>query len=364
MENKIHYWRTEMGKKGLENIIDSYKGERISQGPVTRELENRISDLVGAPYVVCTTSGSMALFMTALTLGLGPGDEVIIPNRTFHATAHAVLLTGADVRLCDVMPDIPAMDVEALRKLITPKTKAIYTVQLNGRSCDMENINEIAREHGLFVVEDAAQAFLSRNQRGFLGTQGDMGIYSMGMTKFISTGQGGLVVTKSRELYERLISWQSHGVVDTMEDEYRQLGFNFRFNDILASIGLGQIEMLEEKIERVNTIYKMYDEVLEQFPFLQMIPVRYEEGEIPLWVEVLCSERERLREFLASKGIGTRKFLPNLEYSPYIHKEPERQFPNSRRYHAEGLFLPAGPAQPLENVERTIETLREYDKKR
>jgi dTDP-4-amino-4,6-dideoxygalactose transaminase len=179
----------------------------------------------------------MALTMSLLTLGIGPGDEVIVPNRTFMATAHAALILGAKVRLVDVLPDRPLLDVAQVEAAITPRTKAVLAVHLNGRAVDMPALKALAPRHNLKVVEDAAQAFLSKGSFGWLGAQSDFGCFSLGMTKLVSTGQGGFVVTRDESLYHRMRRVQCHGVVDTLIDTYEMLGSNFKFNDVLASIG-------------------------------------------------------------------------------------------------------------------------------
>lgn len=191
LQNEVPWWRTALGPEEIEMVVESIRAEHISGGPVTAQLEQAIGATLGVPYVVCTTSGSMALTLAMMILGVGHGDEVIVPNRTFMATAHAALMLGAKIRLVDVRPDIPAMDTDQLEAAVTPRTKAIVAVHLNGRATDMKAVNEIARRHGVAVVEDAAQAFLSKTRRGWLGAQSDLGCYSLGMTKLVSTGQGG-----------------------------------------------------------------------------------------------------------------------------------------------------------------------------
>lgn len=356
--NNITWWRTEFGQQEIRNITDAINSEHISQGVITAEFEARLSKALEVPYVVVTTSGSMALLMALMALGVGPGDEVIVPNRTWIATAHAPLMLGAKVVLVDVKSDLPVMDVYQIKKKITQKTKVIMPVHLGGRSVDMEEIRAISKEYGLAVVEDAAQALFSKNKFGYLGTQSDIGCFSLSVAKLISTGQGGFTVTKDKAIYDKLKSIRSHGVNDVINVTYTNPGFNFRFTDIQAAIGLAQLDRLQEKIAGVKAVYARYASVMDKFPFLKFIPVNIEVGEIPLYIEVLSSQRDKLIQFLADYGIGTRPFYPDLDLANYFG--PFEKFPNARIFGKQGLFLPCGPTQSLENIDRVIEILRKY----
>jgi len=322
----IPWWRIKFGLEEAHKIIDSMVKEKISQGTVTMELEAEIAKKLNVPYVIATTSGSIALLMTLMSLGIKHGDELIVPNRTFIATSHAGLILGAKIVLVDTEPDIPVMDVSKIREKITSRTRAIIPVHLNGRSVNMDEVNNIAREYGLYVVEDACQAFYSRNPQGFLGTRSDIGCFSMGVTKLVSTGQGGIIVTRNQELYEKCRLIRNHGVVDILNDSYNQPGFNFKFTDLLASMGLVQLSRLADKVAYVNKIYRTYEQGLADCNFVKLIPVKISHGEIPLYAEVLCNNREKLMDDLKTYGIETRRFLPDLCLSPYL--ENTGDFPN------------------------------------
>lgn len=358
MVNTISWWRTHFGREEADLIADSISREHISQGEVTADFERRISKVLDVPYVVATTSGSTAILMSLIAVGIKPGDEVIVPNRTWIATAHAPLLLGAKVILADVEKDRTVLDVSCLKGKITKRTKAIIPVHLNGRSVNMPEVNKIAEKHGLKIIEDAAQAFCSRNEFGFLGCQSLAGCFSLSVSKLISTGQGGFIVTRDKNLYEKLRLIRTHGVSNLVDVSYTQLGFNFRFNDILASIGIVQISHLEERIAKVKAIYAKYAEALQALSFLKLIPVDVSAGEIPIYVEVLAPERERLIKFLLSHNIQVRPFYPDLDRASYLQNQDE--FPCSRVFGEQGLFLPSGPEQPISNVEKVLRVLKEF----
>lgn len=357
---RISWWRTTFGEEEIGRIADAIRKEHISQGPIVEEFESSLAGFLGVPHVVATTSGSTALLMALMAAEVGPGDEVIVPNRTWIATAHAAALLGAKVKLVDVGASQPIVDVAKIEEAITPRTKAIIPVHLNGRSSAMREINNLARNVGARVIEDAAQAFGSRNADGLLGTQSDMGCFSLSVAKIIATGQGGYIATRSTELYEKLLAIRTHGVGSVIDAQWSRLGFNFRFTDILAAIGVVQLQQIDERIAKVKAIYSRYAEAMPAFPFLRLLPVNVTAGEIPIYVEVLCEERERLIEYLADCGIQSRPFYPDLHLASYLGEQGS--FPNSRIYSEQGVFLPSGPGQTMENIDFVLAALRAYGK--
>jgi perosamine synthetase len=358
--NKISWWRTDFGQPEIDRISASIRHEQISQGAVTAEFEQALAKRLAVPYVVATTSGSMALLMACMAADIGPGDEVIVPNRTWIATAHAPFLLGAKVVLTDVEGDRPVIDVADVERKITSRTKAIIPAHLNGRDANLEALGEIARRHGIRIIEDAAQAIGSRNGGGLLGTQGDLGCFSLSVAKLIATGQGGFVVTRDEALFRKLQALRTHGVSDVIHANWTIPGFNFRFNDILASVGLVQLGKLEKRIEIVRAIYERYRAAIAGLDSVRLIPVDVERGEIPIYVEVLCPERERLIAHLAKHDIEVRPFYPDLDRAVYFGNHGD--FPRSRPYAEQGIFLPSGPAQAMENVERVIEALEGFER--
>ena len=359
LENKIiPYWRTSFGNGEADAIKAAIDSEHVSQGPIVKQFEQQLSTYLGVPYVVATTSGSMALLMSLLAAGVGPGDEVIVPNRTWIATAHAPFLLGATVKLIDVEADRPIMNARLIESAIGARTKAIIPVHMCGRSADMRTINAIAKKYKLCVIEDAAQALGSRNLDGYLGTQSDMGCFSFSVAKIISTGQGGVVVTSNENLFLKLVAMRTQGVGDVLNAEWTQPGFNFRFTDILAAIGISQLKVLDARIQKVKQIYKKYERGIADLPFLKLIPVNYDEGEVPVYIEILCNDREKLVHYLKLRGIQSRPFYPDLNTANYFNNHG--YYPNSVLFGKNGLYLPAGPEQSLENIHIVIQALNEY----
>ena len=357
----ISWWRTSFGDREVEKLRESVQKECIGQGLVTEEFEEEISLALNVPFVVATTNGSAALYMALLSLGIGHGDEVIIPNRTWIASANAILLTGAKVVLVDVRSDLPLIDVAQIQSKITTQTKALMPVHLNGRSADMQGIQRLAEKFGIPIIEDACQAFFLSNFNGYLGTQSDVGCFSLGLTKLVSTGQGGFVVTKNRDVYERLKCIRNHGVTDEFTESYDQFGFNFKFTDLLASFGLVQLSRVSKRIVHLNKIYAKYESAISKFKCVNLLPVNVLSGEIPLYAEVICPERKELENFLHFHNIQARIVPPDLSTSSCI--KDDGSFPNSIRFSDQGLYLPCGPEQPLENIDFVIDTLYDFERR-
>ncbi len=352
----VPWWWTDIGEDEARAIVAAIRDHRIQFGPLCRELESLLAGHLKVAHAVAMSSGSAALAAALMACGIGPGDEVILPAASYIATAHACLLLGAKVVLVDTCADRPVIDPARIEAAVTGKTRAIMPVHLNGAACDLASIRGVAERHGLRVVEDAAQAFHSRNAGGFLGTQSDVGAFSMSIAKLVTTGEGGFAVTNDDDLAGRLHKARNQGVQAVADNRFEAPGFNFRLTDMLAAMGLAQVRKVRQKAEAARRVYAFYAEALAGLPGIELMPCRLDEGELPLWPVALCRHRGRVVELLAARGIQTRPVNPCLSESPHLHC-PGR-FENAERFAAAGLRLPGGPDQPMENLERTAEALQ------
>lgn len=356
--NKIKHWRIDFDKNQANAAYIAICNENISQGPIVKKFENLLASYLNVPHVVATTSGSTALLMSLMAIGIKQGDEVIVPNRTWIATAHAAHILGAKVILVDVEKNRPIINARLIESRITSKTKAIIPVHLGGRAADMKLINLIAKKYNIKVVEDAAQALGSKNLDGLLGTQSDLGCFSLSVSKIISTGQGGFIATKNKELYDKLIAIRTHGVNDIINAQWEQIGFNFRYTDILASIGIKQLSRLQKNIDKVHRIYNEYENGLKDLKEIKLIKIKVEDGEVPVYIEIIVKNRDKLIAFMESKKIYCRPFYPNIDKAKYLKNK--FKFIESNIYEEQGLYLPSGPGQDLENIKIVINNLRKY----
>ncbi len=354
----IHWWNIDVGDSAADAVAQAIRQRKISQGTLSQEFEEALAKQLGVPYVVCTTSGTTALMLAFIAAGIGPGDELILPDRTYIATAHAAMLLGASVRLLDVRPDRPLLDPDILEQALTPQTKAVVPVHLNGRAVAMDAVNAFAQKHGLLVVEDAAQALMSRDSKGrFLGTLSRFGCFSLGMAKLLTTGQGGLVVCHDKADYERLQKIKNQGVYNPSVDKhYALLAGNFKFTDIQAALGLAQLDRLSARTAHQRAIYQTYRDGLTGVGCLKLVAVDIDAGELPLRAEYLCRDREGFLARLLEHDIQAISQIPSLHLSPHLHANG--QFPNSIVYSDHLLTLPCGPEQPLERVQQVVAKLQ------
>lgn len=330
----IPWWSTEFGEPEKAAVCAAIDGRHISQGKITRRFEELLAERLGVPYVVCTTSGTTALTMALMACGQSR-DIAALPDRTWIATAHAVLMAGMDTNLVDVRDDEPTWKVESLLHI----NKDVYLpVNLNGRMADLRPLITTKP-----IIEDSCQAFPAP-------PRGDIACYSLSVAKIISTGQGGFCATRSEALYKELLALRTHDVADAMIPQplqWRRFGYNFRFTDIQAAIGIEQLKKLDGRLQAIREIHAEYKEF--------GVPVL--ETPTPLYNEILHPEPERLRAYLLAAGIEARPFYPALHTAPYLHATGN--FPNSDKF-SKGVILPSGPMQQLTDIRKVAEAFHDF----
>jgi len=357
----IPWWHTAIGERERAYLLQAFDQRRFSMGPVSEQLQEALAAKMDVPHVVLTPSGTAALTMALMACDLEAGDEVIVPDLTWIATAQAATTLGAKVVLVDSGEDSPCLDVAAVARAITPRTKAILPVHFHGRTCDLASLRTLAEQHGVRLIEDACKAMFCRTSAGHLGTIGDIGCFSLGMISLISAGYGGFAVTHDPELHRRMRLIRDHGVARIPSDRYERNGFNFKISDLLCAIALGQLERLDEKLVHLADVHRRYVAGLSDLDWISVIPIETHAGEIPLCVDLLTPHRNALCAFLAERGIQTSAFHPPLHEAGYLDQGGAR-FDNAERYASEGFMPPCGPAQPLANVDRAIEAIRAFER--
>jgi len=355
----INWWNLELGQEEIDAVTSAIKNRYVSMGRLTEEFEDALAQTLCVPHVVCVPSGTAALMISSMAAGVGPGSEVIVPDRTFVATAHAPMILGGFVRLVDTKPESPVMDESLLEGLISNRTKAIIPVHLNGHAANMDAINAIAERHRVTVIEDACQAFGSRSKGRLLGTLSRFGCFSLGLTKLVTTGQGGFVTCHTTEDWVTLRKIRNHGVFDVFKDgASNMVAGNFKLTDLQASIGLAQLAKFQQKCRHQLEVYLRYRQELAEVKCLRCAGVNVEGGEVPLRPEYLCTDRDKFITEINRHGINVVAHTHSLNELPYLHI-PGASFPNSQFHHARALILPCGPDQPKSNVDRVIAVIRE-----
>ena len=359
---EITWWRPELGSTEHGRVSEVLASNYINEGAITEEFEARIAELVGAKFGVAVTSGTSAIYLSLVALGVGPGDEVIVPDITFIATANAVSMTGATPVLVDVDPHTLNISAASAEAAITPRTKALVPVHVSGRAADMDAVMRVASDWGLAVVEDAAEALCSRyNGRG-LGTIGAAGCFSFSPNKTITTGQGGVITTDDQELAQRLRQLKDQGrpVRGTGgDDAHPALGFNFKLTNLQAAVGLGQLELLAPRLERIRQTYAIYRDELDGLTGFQLLGFDIEHGEQPQWVDAIADRRNELDAFLAANRVGCRRFwFPLHTQAPY--RRVDTAFPNSTRCAQRAIWLPSAFQMTDENVQHVCRLIQAF----
>lgn len=330
-------------------ILECVKTNWISsQGRFVTKFERDFCEFVGAEHAIAVSSGTAALHLALLALGVGPGDEVIVPDLTFAATAAAVFHTGAKPVLADVLRDTWCLDPEAMRAAITPRTRAVIPVHLYGCPAPMNPILDIAKRHGLFVVEDSAESLGAYYLGRHTGVLGDAGTFSFFGNKLITTGEGGMIVFKDPASAERARRLRDHGMDPSRRYWHLDVGYNYRLTNIQAAIGVAQLERIGDLIATKNRIGDRYSQSLAGLPGVTLQALT-DGGESICWIfsllvdsAVSALDRDRLMAALAENGIEVRPlFYPLHRMPPYAGLGTDEDFPCAVRISESGLSLPS-----------------------
>jgi perosamine synthetase len=356
----ISWFSPEAGIREKQLVLEVLDSNYLNDGLVTRRFESAVADFIGVKHAVAVTSGTAAIALALMGLGIGPGDEVIVPDLTFIATANAARLAGASVRLVDVETARFSIDCDAVRRVLGSRTRAIVPVDVNGRGADYAALEQLAREKGLHLVSDSAEGLGSKWKQRFLGTFGDAGCFSFSANKTVTTGQGGMIVTNNTGLCHRLLELKDQGRRSQGtggNDLHPVMGYNFKLTNLQSAVGLAQLERLQERLQNSRQRDTWYREILKEYSgAVTMPPVDHEGGEVLQWTDVLVSDRDRISSVLTSAGIGNRPFwYPLHTQKPYA--QDDSGFPGACSVSERGLWLPSSFSLTREQARRSAEAL-------
>ena len=358
-KNKVNWWKTVLKEEQANAAANSVKEKHLSNGPVTKLFEIEFAKMMDVKYAVATPSGTLAIVLALIANGIKSGDEVIVPCSTWIATAHAAMLLGCKIVFVDVEESKLIIDCSKIEEKITKRTKAIIPVHLNGRCVNLNDLEHIAKKYQLIIIEDACQALLSKNEQGYLGTLSTTGCFSLGMTKLLPTGQGGMVVTNKKDIYNRLLLAKNNGMEDIISPQYQIFGANFKYSDVLAAIGLSQLDLLKDRIKKLLNIYFIYKNVINNLSTIKLIPIDIDKGELPLYVDLMVEDRSSLMSFLLKNDIMSRILPPSLNSAPQFNDNSS--YPNSKLFGEMGMYLPSGPDQSINDIERVCTVIQDYE---
>ena len=359
-----------IGDLEIECVTDAIRSSWVSSiGPYIDKFEAGFAQYIGVKHAIAVSNGTTALHLALHALGIGPGDEVIIPDLTFAATAHTVLQTGATPVLVDVEPDTWCIDPRAVARAVSEKTRAIMPVHLFGHPADMEVINEIAAAHKLFVIEDAAEAHGAEVDGKKVGSLGNVGTFSFYGNKVITSGEGGMLTTDDDDLAARLRFLKDHGMSTERRYFHTELAFNYRMTNLQAALGFAQLSQIEEFIQKKRQIFEWYRRGLGDLPGVSLNVEREGYRSIYWMTNVVLDEassisRETLCLELRQRGIDTRPFFVSMCELPHLASMRQVGAANgecntSRSLSNRGFSLPSGCSLTVDEVGRVIEGFRE-----
>ncbi len=314
----------DIGEQEISNVLECVTSGWISsQGRFIGAFETAFSDYLGGGNAIAVSNGTVALQLGLTALGIGRGDEVIVPDFTFGASINAIIHSGATPVLADIDLETWTIDLDELRRLITPRTKAVMPVHIYGQPARIDEIKEIAAENNIFVIEDCAEALGATYKNRRVGLDGDCTCFSFFANKSITTGEGGMVVFRDAELARKARTLRDHGMSPQKRYWHDYAGFNFRMTNMQAAVGVAQIERIDELLNRKKTIFQMYDTLLSEQETISLLP-KTEWSENSYWLYTLVlngydgTVRDQLLTNLGNRGIDARPgFYPMHQMEPY-----------------------------------------------
>jgi len=353
--SQMEPWIGEEERRAVDAYLAS--GAWLTEFQQTREFERMLAEYVGTRHAIVVTNGTVSLMLALKALGVGPGDEVLVPDFTMLASATAVQLAGAVPVFVDVERISLCMDLDLAEEQIGPRTRALMLVSLNGRSPDMARAVELCSRRGIALVEDAAQSLGSRWRGRHLGSFGALGSFSFSAPKIITTGQGGALTTDDDLLAERVRKWKDFGRRRAGEDFYELPGYNFKVTDLQSVIGIEQMKKLGWRVQRKKEIFARYRDLLADVS--EVVFLKTELDDVAPWfIDVLVPDPEALRRVLAAAEIGSRFFYPALHSQPAFGLSG--RFPNAEYAAQHGLWLPSSSFLTDTDVERVCEAARAH----
>lgn len=349
-------WFDENETQAVSEYLSS--GGWLTEFKKTEELESMISEFTGIRFCTMVNNGTISLFIALMASGVGWEDEVIVPDYTMIATANAVKLCGAEPIFVDIESSSLCMDLNSFKSAITRKTKAAIPVSINGRyPTKMDEIIDISKNEELFILEDVAQSLGSLKGDKHLGTLGDIGSFSFSSPKIITTGQGGALITGDEILHSKIRGIKDFGRKQGGIDYHETIGFNFKFTDLQAVIGIEQMKKLPYRVKRKKEIYQNYIKYLSGIEPIQFISTNLEET-TPWFIDILVPDPLALQSFLKKHQIGSRVFYPPIHSQPAYNLNG--RYPRTEYASAHGLWLPSSSKLQDSDIETICETIKKF----
>jgi len=354
--NQMEPWFDEKEREAINNYM--LAGGWVTEFKKTREFEDEFKKYTGSEFCSIVANGTVSLTIALIACGIGIGDEVIVPDYTMVATPNSAELIGARAIFVDIDRKNLCMDIQKMKNAVTSKTKAVMLVTINGRyTPDLEEFVSFCKENNIWLIEDAAQSLGSFYKGKHLGRYGDIGSFSFSAPKIITTGQGGALITDNEELFEKIKKIRDFGRDKGGSDHYLVKGWNFKFTDLQAVVGIEQMKKLAYRVERKKQIGHLYEKNLTNISGIELIPTDYTQTS-PWFIDVLVENRSELISFLKKNNIGSREFYPPLHSEPAYNYSCS--FPVTEEISRKGLWLPSSSFLKDEQIIYVCDKIREF----
>jgi perosamine synthetase len=355
-----------LGGNEAKYLLDCVESNWISSaGKYIPVFEEKFAAECGCQYGIACCNGTIALHLALTALGLEPGDEVILPAFTMIATINAVTYTGATPVLVDSEPCTWNMDIDQLADKISPKTRVVMPVHTYGHPVDMDPVMELADRHGLFILEDAAEAHGAEYKGRRAGGLGHAGAFSFYANKIITTGEGGMITTNDAKLAELAENLRDHAFSSERHFWHKYVGFNYRMTNLQAAVGLAQVEQMDQFIENRRRNAALYSQLLAEIPGI-VTPPEAEWAKNVFWMYSILVEdefgltRDQLRAYLASHGIETRTFFIPMHLQPiYYEAFRDQRYPVSEMLCQRGFYLPSASSLTSRQIRYIVDVVRQ-----
>lgn len=376
-ENPIYYGRQYIDQDDVDAVVATLTSDLITCGPQVEALEHKLCEITGAKYAVMVSNGTAALHLAAMAAGIGAGDEVIVSSITFAASSNCVLYCGGTPVFADIKSDTYNIDPESIKKLITPKTKAVVAVDFTGQAAELNEIRKICQENNLILIEDAAHSLGTIYDGQPVGSIADMTTFSFHPVKTVTGGEGGAITTNDEELFRKLRLLRTHGITrnasemahptdDPWYQEQICLGYNYRMTDFQAALIISQLNKLPAFSKRRKEIVKKYDEAFSKMPEIK-VQREIPESDTTRHLYILRLNLDKLscnrREFF--DALYAENTRPQVHYLPvYWHSYYEKLgykkglCPNAESYYEESMSIPLYYSLTDEDVEDVIAAVK------
>lgn len=358
-------FQPDIGPREREYVLEAVDtGWISSQGPFISRFEKAFASYHGMDNAVACSNCTTALHLALVALGVGPGDEVLCPDLTFISPANMVLLAGATPVLVDIEADSFCIDPAAMAAKITPRTKAVIVVHHFGHAADMDPIMALAKKHGLFVIEDVAEAIGAHYKGKILGTIGDASCYSFFGNKIMTTGEGGMVMAADPAIDARLRVLRDHGMTAERKYYHDVMGFNYRLTNLQAAVGVAQLERLPQTLARRAAIGAQFEKRFANARGVRWRPQR-DYSQSVLWLATITLDKEEWRQplmdHLKANGIEPRPMIFPVHFAPYLgHDRESKEFPVSRSVSLRSVHLPSSTTLTSADVDRICDTVIDW----